>query len=242
MIKMKTVCIKFLLSAVFFVFSLALVTGESKAASFEWGYFLTGPSQTSSSHPSYLVKIANLDAKAVENGDKMASGAQKFVDDMGQRAIGFLGDTKLTQNQKEQRFRTLLRDSFDMSTIGRFALGRYWRTATSAQQQEYQRLFEDMVVDVYSARFSEYKGQTLEVSETRKDGTKDSIVTSFIVPTSGSKIRVDWRVRYKQGKYKIVDVIIEGVSMSLTQRSDFSSVIQRGGGEMQALLVHLRGQ
>lgn len=240
--KMKTVCNKFLLGLLSFVFSLVLFTGESKAASFEWGYLPTSSSQTSSSNSSRLIEIANLDANAVENGDKMASGAQRFVDDMGQRAIEFLGDVRLTQTQKEEKFRALLRNSFDMSTIGRFALGRYWRTATSAQQKEYQRLFEDMVVDVYAARFSEYKGQALEVSETRKDGTKDSVVTSFIVPTSGSKIRVDWRVRYKKGKYKIVDVIIEGVSMSLTQRSDFSSVIQRGGGEMQALLVHLRGQ
>ncbi len=171
----------------------------------------------------------------------IGTGAQKFVDTMGKRAIGFLGNGSLSQAQKQAEFRKLLRTSFDLKTIGRFALGRYWRSATSAQQKEYQRLFEKMVVDVYSARFEEYQGQDLDVRSFRRDGDKDTIVTSYIVPDAGQEIQVDWRVRYKKGRYKIVDVIIEGVSMSLTQRSDFSSVIQRGGGDIQALLVHLRG-
>ena len=47
-------------------------------------------------------------------------------------------------------------------------------------------------------------------------------------------------MRYKDGKYKVIDIIVEGVSMSVTQRSDFSSVIQRGGGNVQVLIDHLR--
>ncbi|MEC7028100.1 MAG: ABC transporter substrate-binding protein, partial [Pseudomonadota bacterium] len=74
----------------------------------------------------------------------------------------------------------------------------------------------------------------------RADGEKDTIVTSFIIPDQGSEIQIDWRVRYKDGKYKVIDIIVEGVSMSVTQRSDFSSVIQRGGGNVQVLIDHLR--
>lgn len=166
--------------------------------------------------------------------------AGKFIDGMGARAIGFLGDEKLSQDQKEAEFRKLLRQSFDMSTIGRFALGRYWKTATPAQKKQYQKLFEDMVVDVYSARFEEYNGQGFHVKSARPDTDSDSIVTSFIVPDEGPQIQVDWRVRKKDGGYKIVDVIIEGVSMALTQRSDFASVIQRGGGNMDVLITHLQ--
>ena len=175
--------------------------------------------------------------------NQLQDGAQQFVNDMGKNAIAFLGDPSLSQSQKEAKFKTLLRNSFDLKTIGRFALGRYWRTATPEQQKEYTRLFENMVVRVYAARFEEYDGQTLDVSSFRKDGNKDTIVTSYIVPPAGGeKIQVDWRVRNKNGNYKIVDVVIEGVSMALTQRSDFSSVIQRGGGDMDALLTHLRSQ
>lgn len=173
---------------------------------------------------------------------KADAGAQSFVTNMADKAISFLGNDSYSQNQKEAEFRRLLKNSFDMKTIGRFALGRYWGTATPQQQQEYLSLFESMVVDVYAARFNEYKGQKLEVASARPDNN-DTLVTSYIVaPTGGDKFQVDWRVRNKGGTYKIVDVIIEGVSMSLTQRSDFSSVIQQGGGDVQALLVHLRGK
>lgn len=166
--------------------------------------------------------------------------AQEFIDKMGQQAISFLSNQSLTPEQKAQEFRKLLKTSFDMRTIGRFAMGRFWKTATPAQQSEYQRLFENMIVKVYSGRFNDYKGEKFDVSSHRPDGKNDYLVNSFIVPASGSKIKVDWRVRSSQGQYRIIDVIIEGVSMSLTQRSDFSSVIQRGGGNVDVLIEHLR--
>ena len=97
-----------------------------------------------------------------------------------------------------------------------------------------------MIVSLYSSRFGAYNGEKFDVSGFRGDGKKDILVTSFIVPDDGSKVKVDWRIREKNGQMKIIDVIIEGVSMSLTQRSDFSSVIQRGGGKVEALLKHLR--
>jgi phospholipid transport system substrate-binding protein len=185
------------------------------------------------------VGTSAIEIAATKSAD---TGAKAFIDDMGKKAISFLGNEAYSQTQKEAEFRRLLKNSFDMKTIGRFALGRYWSTATAQQQQEYLSLFETMVVGVYAQRFNEYKGQSLDVASFRPDGDKDTLVTSYIVdPKGAGKFQVDWRVRNKGGTYKVVDVIIEGVSMSLTQRSDFASVIQRGGGNVQSLLEHLRG-
>ncbi len=166
--------------------------------------------------------------------------ASLFVSKMGDDALSFLSNSSYSQTQKENAFRELLLRNFDMQTIGRFALGKNWHNATKEQQSEYLELFEDMVVRVYASRFNEYKGESFKVDAARASGKKDVIVTSYIVPSSGSKVQVDWRVRNKNGQNKIIDVIIEGVSMSLTQRSDFSSVIQRGGGDFEVLLSHLR--
>lgn len=181
-----------------------------------------------------------IEASAAQTSDQMGMGAQKFIGNMGDQAIGFLSNAGMSMTQKEGEFRKLLRSSFDMRTIGRFALGRYWNVATADQQREYQTLFEDMIVNVYSARFNDYKGQKFEARSFRREGDKDTLVTSYILPTSGQPVQVDWRVRYKDGAYKIVDVIVEGVSMAMTQRSDFASVIQSGGGSLQTLLSHLR--
>lgn len=180
--------------------------------------------------------------RIVQITDNSAAAAQSFIDDMGKQAVSFLSDPSLNQVQKEDEFRKLLRKSFDMQTIGRFSIGQYWKALSPEEQKEYLKLFEAMVVDVYAQRFNDYQGQKFEVSGTRPNGKKDILVTSYIVPDAGEKIQIDWRVRPKNGGYRIIDVIIEGVSMSVTQRSDFSSVIQRGGGEASVLLDHLRGE
>ena len=178
---------------------------------------------------------------ALEVGGDQLTASQKFIDGVAKTAIGFLGNESVSHEQRQAEFRKLLRNSFDMPTIGRFALGANWKAATPAQQAEYQKLFEAMVVEVYSNRFSEYDNQVLEVVSAAPEGKADVMVTSYIVPAGGGeKFRIDWRVRNKGGSYKIVDVVVEGVSMALTQRSDFASVIQRGGGSIDVLLEHLR--
>lgn len=166
--------------------------------------------------------------------------ARKFVDRVAQKGIQIISNKDLSDSGRKKAFSKLLRDNFDMKTIGRFSLGRYWRTSTPEQQKEYLKLFEKMVVDVYSRRFSEYTGQVLEVQDARSEGKSDIVVTSYVTHETHPDIRVDWRVRHKNGRYKVVDIIVEGVSMAVTQRSDFASVIQRGGGQVNVLLAHLK--
>ena len=178
---------------------------------------------------------------AVTANAGVTEGAKNFIASMGDRGINFLGNESMTQEAKTAEFRKLLNESFDMNTIGRFSLGNNWNKATTAEQQEYLKLFNNMIVKVYSKRFSDYKGQKFDVRSARPEN-KDTVVTSFIVPSDGPQVQVDWRVRNKGGSYKVVDIIVEGVSMSQTQRADFASVIQRGGGKIDTLLQHLRQQ
>ncbi|MCI5059670.1 MAG: ABC transporter substrate-binding protein [Alphaproteobacteria bacterium] len=197
--------------------------------------FLGGKDLSSSYWSSpYMNSVQTISAQKPDHE------AQAFIDKMGDEAIGFLEDAKLSQAQKEARFRNLLKTKFDLPTIGRFVMGKNWRNATPAQQKEYQKLFENLVVRVYAARFGEYNGQGFDVASSKNVGKKDIFVTSYITPDTGKKVQVDWRVRQKNGQYKIIDIVIEGVSMSVTQRSEFSSVIQRGGGDVEVLLAHLR--
>ena len=100
-------------------------------------------------------------------------------------------------------------------------------------------LFEDMIVQTYTTRFEDYSGQKLKVTGSEPSGSTDYIVTSQVVQQDGPPVNLQWRVR-KKDSLRVVDVIVEGVSMSVTQRSDFSSVIQNGGGKLDALLSHLR--
>ena len=168
-----------------------------------------------------------------------ADNTEQFIASLGDRALQVLVTDSQDPTERDNAFRGILDEGFDLPLIGRYALGRYWRRATPEQRSEYVRLFEDFIVVTYVARLGEYSGETLRVVSSRPDD-QDTIVTSEIVVEGRPSIRVDWRVRNGDTEPKIIDVIVEGVSMLLTQRDEFASVIQRSGGNVEGLLSRLR--
>ncbi|PZP55732.1 MAG: toluene tolerance protein [Micavibrio aeruginosavorus] len=204
------------------------------------GTMLAGQAQATASAADAPSGVSYTEASASQAG-AMERGAFDFVKTTTDKGLKFLSDANASKEKKTADFRKLLDESFDLDTIGKFALGRYAKTATPQQLSEYSKLFRKMVVDVYSNRFEEYKGQKMEVRSFRSIGNADTLVSSFLVPPNGGEeVQVDWRVRNKGGSYKVVDVLVAGVSMSVTQRSEFSSVIQRGGGNVDALITQLK--
>lgn len=169
------------------------------------------------------------------------AGAGAFIQNLGNRAIKTFSD-KANAPKAKEKFHALLVEGFDVPYIARWVLGRYWNVANDAQRQEYLGLFERMIVDAYAGRFAEYSGETFKIIGTRPEGDADSSVTTQIVRPSGPPVNVDWRVRKTGGAYKIIDVSVEGVSMGVTQRSEFASVIQTNGGQFDGLLKALRAK
>lgn len=161
-----------------------------------------------------------------------------FIERLGVEAIEMLADPALTEQERISEFRRILVAAFDLPTIARFVLGRYWRRATTDERREFESLLEDYIVTTYAAQLGRYRGETLAVGAARGEG--DILVASEIIPHEGPPVRVDWRVRGGSGSYKIIDVVVEGISMVITQRSAFASVIQRSGGRVSGLLSELR--
>ena len=113
-------------------------------------------------------------------------------------------------------------------------------TGARDEIRAFEPLFAEYVVTTYVTRLARYQIDTLNVSEVRDDGHGGTVVTSEIVRREGAPARIEWRVRGRPGNYKIIDVVVEGISMAITQRSEFASVIQRGGGAFGSLLTQLR--
>jgi phospholipid transport system substrate-binding protein len=185
-----------------------------------------------------LGAVATVPRPAV--AQDLAKDAGGFVQKLGDQAIQIITDKSLTATDREHRFHDMFVTSFDVPAIGRFVLGRYWRTATDPQKNEFLKLFEDMIVKTYNNRFTEYKGEVFMVTGTRADGDSAMVTTNVAQPSGRQPIKVDWRVLKPKGELKIVDVVIEGVSMSVTQQQEFGSVIQRNGGQIDGLLATMR--
>ncbi len=166
--------------------------------------------------------------------------ASSFIDALGRDAISVMAAKSLGKAERLERYRVLLNRGFDLPTIGRFVLGRYWVVATPAQQHDYLPLFEEMVTRSYALMFDSYDGQTFRVLSNRKEANGDVIVASEVLQPKGPPVRVEWRVRTRDIGMRIIDVVIDGVSMSVTQRQEFASVIQAKGGNIDAFLRALR--
>lgn len=187
-----------------------------------------------------LLSLAFSGSVAASETNSTSSPPSQFVQNLGNTALMSLTGKNVSRSTREKRVREILRNNFDIQTIGKFALGTYWREATESQRNEYMNLFEDMVVQTYTTRFEDYSGQQLKVDGSMSSGDRDFIVSSQVVQKDGPPVNLEWRIRSKDGALRVVDVVVEGVSMSVTQRSDFSAVIQRGGGNIDALLASLR--
>lgn len=173
----------------------------------------------------------------------LEDGASKFIDKLGTDAIAVLSKKDLSKAEQEKQFERIFTNYFDVNTIGRFVLGKHWATATKAQQNEYMKLFKQMVVKIYSTRFEEYTNEKLVVRNAVARDKRDVFVNSQIVFEGGRPpITIEWRVRKRESGYKVIDVSIEGVSMSVTQRSDFTSIVDSNGGDVEALLVQMRNR
>ena len=184
---------------------------------------------------SLLIALPSLTAAR----SVIAADASVFMNELWHHAVEVLSK-KLPQSERLTRFRELFHADFDGPGIARFVLGRYWRSANEQEQQEFLRLFEDYVVFVYGTRLSNFNGETFRVRSSRTDESGTVVSSDIVGPSGDAPIKVDWRLITDKGAFKINDVVIEGISMLVTQRSEFASVIQRHGGQVGGLLTMMR--
>ena len=166
--------------------------------------------------------------------------AAKFIEGLSAEALAILGTQGSSLERREAELRALLSRSFDFQKIGKFVLGKAWRTATPDQRDEYQRLFQEFVLRTYTRRLGGYSGQTFKIVKAEPMGKIDAVVVTEIGRPSGPPLVAGWRVRGGAGVYKILDVIVQGVSMLATQRSEFASVVRSQG--VDGLIEVLRVQ
>jgi phospholipid transport system substrate-binding protein len=164
----------------------------------------------------------------------------EFIRNLGDEALAQLVGSEITKAERADRFRKLLVANFDVPAIGKTVLGRYWRQATPEEQQEYLKLFEDFLVGNYAQRFGEYAGEKFTTAGVRDAGDSMIIVFTLVARPNGQTARLDWLMRSDADGYKILDLKIEGISMSETHRSEFASVIQNSGGKVAGLIDALR--
>jgi phospholipid transport system substrate-binding protein len=165
------------------------------------------------------------------------SSAADFVRALGDKVIQILSRKEPYETRK-QKLHDTFTSAFDVDTMAKFAAGTYWRRADPGQQQEYLKLFGNYVATLYANKFGDYAGQEFKVTGQRASSENDVAVESVIVQTNKQPVKVDFRVRKTAAGFKIVDVYVEGISLLITKRDEFTTVLAREG--MGGLLNRLR--
>jgi phospholipid transport system substrate-binding protein len=189
-----------------------------------------------------VLVAGTLPPRAAQAQQTDIARATAFIQATGEELVAAINATGASVAQRRERVAAVLRRAVDVEGVGRFILGRWWRTASPEQQQEYLQLFEQVLIRNLSARFGEYQGVRFSLGRTQARTEEDALVSTIVERPGNPAFGLDWRVAEVGGQPKVVDVIAEGTSLRLTTRSEYSSVITRGGGNVGALLVAMRQQ
>jgi len=157
----------------------------------------------------------------------VAEEAQTFVATNGDRMIAILDEP--AGSERSNHFYNWLREVFAFDKLAELALGPYRQSATDQQLADYDKAFADYIATTYLTRFDAFTGYAFQVGQAKPMNNNDVAVRTTITDQSGKAIVVDFRVRPTDGSFKVIDVVVEGLSMLKTQRDEFSSVIQRNG-------------
>jgi phospholipid transport system substrate-binding protein len=189
-----------------------------------------------------LAGFAGLTSTSVRAQQMDITRATAFVDRAGQELVNAINDPRLNQTQRRDKVASILRNAIDIEGTGRFILGRYVRQASPAELQDYNKLFDEIIIRNLSARFGEYRGVKFSLGRSQQRTEEDALVSTLIERPNNPSFTLDWRVADINGQPKVVDVIAEGTSLRLTTRSEYAAVIQRNSGRVASLLDAMRGQ
>ena len=161
---------------------------------------------------------------------------------MVQEAMAVLSDASLSEDRRAEKLRHLMARDIDIPPIARFVLGRYWRAATERQREAYVAAYSDYFLRTYAAKIGGGGAAVdrFDVIRTQVRGTKDFLVHCVVARAGRAPLRLVWRLRQRDGRYRIIDMMVEGVSLVQTQRQEFVSFIRANGGSVDKLIAELR--
>jgi phospholipid transport system substrate-binding protein len=165
-------------------------------------------------------------------------GPSGVIRETADAVVAVLNDGALDTAQRRQRIEDIAIQRFDFDTISRLTLGRNWKSFTSAQQEEFQREFRTLLAESYGRRIDRYDQEKVEILGERPEQRGDVTVKTKIVGGQANDIEVDYRLRERDGTWRVIDVVVEGVSLVSNYRSQFAEVWSQGGAE--TLLKRMR--
>lgn len=167
-----------------------------------------------------------------------ADDPKAVVQRTGDQVLAVLKDGSLSSDAKRQKVEAVVLSSVDFPALSRLVLARNWPKFSPAQQQEFVQEFQRHLSATYGKRLDEYRNETVQIVGDRQESNGDWTVKSIIVRGGGGNdVTVDYRLRQSDGQWKIIDFIIERVSLVANFRAQFQDIVANGGPEKLLTLL-----
>lgn len=169
-----------------------------------------------------------------------SANASAFIKRVGDQLVGVVNGAG-PEHQKRQQMTSIIEQVVDVDGVARFCLGRFWRMASPDQQQHYTQLFHQVLVTNITGKLGDYRGVTFTLGRAQQRGDT-TVVATVVDRPDHPPTNVDWIVSNAAANPKIIDVVAEGTSLRLTQRSDYASYLSHNNDSIDALINAMRQQ
>jgi phospholipid transport system substrate-binding protein len=174
--------------------------------------------------------VLAAEAPAAAASTLSTEDASSYANRIGNETLAILTDSSLDAKAVKQKLETLFSKEVDLDGISKFVMGRSWRSLSDAQQKEYQKIYGQFLIEHYTSNFVEFtQGTTFKVGRVTAQPRNEQKVAMDILRPGKPPVKCEYRLSNSTGTTKIVDIAIEGVSLTTTQRQEFASVMQRQG-------------
>ena len=168
----------------------------------------------------------------------LADKSKFFVENLGKEVVEKVSDVNISDNERLQNFKQLYLSTFDNYYISRFVLGRYWKTIDKNIQKQFIESFNKYIVATYAPKFKGWKGNFKATDSLFENNYYN--VKMDIENKDGPTLKMMWKMYLNKNKeFKILDVNIDGVSMLVTQRAEFLSVIKNNPNGVKGLISEM---
>ncbi len=158
-----------------------------------------------------------------------AATPSEVVDAMAGQVLATLRDTSLESAARRAKVEEIIYAHVDFETLSRLVMARNWKRLSAAQQVEFKELFRRHLSDTYGENVDNYRNENVAILSERKEKRGDVTVKSKVVRTGTDDIMIDYRLRKRGDSWRIIDVVIEGVSLVANFRSQFQDIMSNGG-------------
>ena len=157
--------------------------------------------------------------------DEKIEQSKYFVENLGKQVVEKVSNINLSESERIVNFRNLYLDAFDNYYISRFVLGQYWKRLDSNMRKQFVESFNNYIVTTYAPKFKGWEG-TFKATDSLLENNYYNVKMN-VLNKDGPTLKFMWKIYLDKNKdFKILDVNIDGVSMLVTQRAEFMSVIK----------------